>query len=119
MGHIESYQDLAVWKKGMTIAKYVYEVAEGFPKSELYGLVSQMRRASVSLPSNVAEGYRRQAKPELRRYLLIALGSAAELETQLLLSHDLGFVSEEDKLVGMDLLDHFSRMSTKFIKTIE
>jgi four helix bundle protein len=87
---INSYKDLEAYKKAYEVAKMVYRMTATFPKEELYALSNQLRRAAVSVPSNIAEGYMRGSK-EYVQYLKIALGSAAELETQLSLSRDLGF----------------------------
>ena len=81
---IESYKDLRVWKRGMSLAATIYELTAGFPKREELGLVSQMRRAAVSIPSNIAEGYGRQSTGDYKRYLSVSRGSLFELETQLL-----------------------------------
>lgn len=80
---IQSYKDLIVWQKAMTAAKDVYTLTASLPKAELYGLTSQIRRAAVSIPSNIAEGHKRGTRKDYRQFLRIALGSSAELETQL------------------------------------
>ena len=78
----QSFKDLIVWQKSYKLALMIYEISKGFPKIETYGLSSQMRRAAVSIPSNIAEGYGRKHKTEYNRYLEIANGSLAELQTQ-------------------------------------
>jgi len=83
---IKDYKDLQIWQKGIEIADKIYSVTEGFPKTELYCLISQMRRASISIPSNIAEGFARHHSREYKQFLYISLGSCAELETQLILS---------------------------------
>jgi len=80
---IGNFRDLEVWKKGIEIVKDVYEITNNFPKQEFYGLASQMQRCSVSIPSNIAEGFNRFHNKEYRQFLYIALGSCAELETQI------------------------------------
>lgn len=80
---IRTYEDLVVWQRAVELVKEVYTLTEEFPKSELYGLASQMRRAAVSIPSNIAEGRRNGTKKEFRKFLIIALGSSFELETQI------------------------------------
>jgi four helix bundle protein len=82
LGDIKSFKDLTVWQNSSSLAVDVYKACEKLPESEKYGIVSQMQRASVSIPSNIAEGYRRNGKVEFKRFIYIALGSAAELETQ-------------------------------------
>ena len=74
-------KDLRIWKKGIEIVKEVYRFTESFPQKEQYGLISQMRRAAISIPSNIAEGFKRYHNKEFKQFLYIALGSAAELET--------------------------------------
>jgi len=90
-----THKDLNVWKKSMNLVILIYKLTSQFPKDELFGLASQMRRAAVSIPSNIAEGHGRNSDKELIRFLYISLGSASELETQLLLSSKLGFLDEE------------------------
>ena len=80
------YRDLKVWELGVELAREVYRVTGDFPKDELYGLTNQLRRAAVSIPSNIAEGHARKTQKELSRYLNIAKGSLAELETQLIIA---------------------------------
>ncbi|MBI2333117.1 MAG: four helix bundle protein [Chloroflexi bacterium] len=92
---MKSYRDLLIWQKGIALVKKIYLETARFPDSERYGLTNQIRRAAVSVPSNIAEGQARQHSGEFRQFLFIALGSIAELETQILISQDLGFLSEE------------------------
>lgn len=87
------YRDLVVWQKSIDLAQEIYRVTQEFPKAEIYGLTSQMRRAAVSVPSNVAEGQGRLNKGEFRQFLGQARGSLLELETQTELAHRLGFLS--------------------------
>ena len=93
MSDIRSYRDLIVWQKARELVKKVYEGSESFPRNEVFGLTQQMRRAAVSVPSNIAEGYGRGSRPEYIRFLHIARGSLYEIETQLLLAEDLGYLS--------------------------
>ena len=88
-----NYLDLIAWQKAMDYAEAVYAATRGFPREELYGLTSQLRRAAVSVPSNIAEGQGRGTDPELVRYLRIAHGSLRESETQLLLAERLGYLA--------------------------
>lgn len=87
--YIVSYKQLQVWQRAIELVKEIYKVTEKFPKEELYGLVSQMRRAAVSIPSNIAEGYKRRNLGEYIQFLSIADASAAELETQIIIAKDL------------------------------
>ena len=89
---MESYRDLIAWKKSKNLALDVYACTREFPKSEVYGLAAQMRRAAVSIPSNIAEGKSRHSDRELVQFLRHARGSLLELETQLEIAHDLGYV---------------------------
>lgn len=93
---VNSYRDLKVWQVGMEIAAMVYRLTEKFPKQEAYGLTSQVQRAAVSIPSNIAEGHARDSTKEYLCALSIARGSLAELETQLLLSESLGYLTKAD-----------------------
>src|SRR5258708_4498013 len=89
---IRNYQDL-VWKKGRALVKQVYQLTQHFPKEELYGLTSQLRRAIISVPSNIAEGHSRSGTKDFIQFISIAIGSLAETETQLLLSEDLNYIT--------------------------
>ena len=93
---IRSYKDLIVYQKAYQLSLHIYRVTENFPKAEIYGLVSQMRRSAVSIPANIAEGYRRGHRKEYIQFLRIAQGSCGELETFLSMSKDLGFIKEKD-----------------------
>lgn len=91
---IESYRNLNVWQKAIELTKSVYLFSTNLPKEELYGLTQQMRRSAVSIPSNIAEGHNRDSLKDYLRFISIARGSAAELETQLLIAYELNFVSD-------------------------
>ncbi len=93
---VKDYRDLEVWQEGIRLALAVYKATKQFPTEERYGLMSQLQRAAVSIPSNVAEGYAQRSDPTLARYLRIAIGSAAEVDTQLLIANQLGYISNED-----------------------
>ena len=87
------HKDLEVWKKSIDFVTVLYKVTQDFPKSELYGLTSQIRRASISIPSNIAEGATRKGKVEFKQFLYIALSSGSEIETQLIIAKNLAFIS--------------------------
>ncbi len=87
--YIKSYKDLEVWKKSIGLVEKIYELTKQFPREELYGLISQMRRSAISIPSNIAEGSRRKDLPEYLQFLRIADASSAELETQVIISQKL------------------------------
>ena len=93
---IKSFRDLRVWQAGIELVKILYELTSSFPRSETYGLASQMQRAAVSIPSNIAEGHAREAIKEYLQHLSIAQASLAELETQLEIARQLNFISEVD-----------------------
>ena len=104
------YKDLLVWQKGMLLAKLVYKLTTQFPAEERYGLTSQLRRAAVSVPSNIAEGQARSGTKEFLQFLSHAGGSLAEIETQLLLSVELGFVQRSDVDASLKELHELQRM---------
>ena len=91
---IQSYQELEVWQRGMELAEKIYLLTKAFPVQEQYGMTSQMRRAAVSIPANIAEGWGRTGTKEFQRFLQIALGSLRELETHLILSQRVGLSQE-------------------------
>src|SRR6185437_2373050 len=96
MMKINSYKDLIVWQKSMQLCEDIYLITKEFPKSETYGLISQLRRCSISIPSNIAEGHLRGHKNEYIQFLRVAFGSSAELETQLLIALRIGYLEDED-----------------------
>ena len=93
----QSYRDLIVWQKSIALCKDVYKICESFPRSELYGLADQMKRAAVSIPSNIAEGQARQHLAEFRQFLAIANGSLAELDTQRIIAEELKLIDQRTK----------------------
>ncbi len=107
---IRSYQDLKVWQLGIGVAESVYRLTAAFPKHELYGLSSQMQRAVVSMPSNIAEGSSRDSTREYLKHLSIAVGSLAELETQLIIAHRLEYCSAEQEEALLAQLKEIGRM---------
>lgn len=92
---IQSYQDLDVWQRGMNLAELAYRLTRAFPKEELFGLTSQIRRAASSIPANIAEGWGRQGNKEFQHFLRVAQGSLRELETHLLLSQRVGICTTD------------------------
>lgn len=104
---IRSFRDLRVWQAGIELVRIVYELTSKFPRHEIYGLASQMQRAAVSVPSNIAEGHTRESTKEYLQHLSIAQASLAELETQLEIAKQLGYVSVDD---AMRLLDKISAL---------
>jgi four helix bundle protein len=96
MRKTHNFRELIAWQKSRDVVKSIYELTKLYPKEELFSLTSQMRRASISIPSNIAEGCGRGTNPQLVQFLTIALGSSFELETQLILSADLNYVNQVD-----------------------
>lgn len=115
---IQTYRDLDIWKKGIELVKTIYSLTEEFPKQEMYGLVSQMRRSAVSIPSNIAEGFRRYHNKEYNQFLYIALGSCAELETQFTIARELDYVTKDKETELLERLDHICRMTMNLIKKL-
>lgn len=101
---IKSYRDLDVWQRAMDVAEVVYRISSGFPADERFGLVSQLRRSAVSVPSNIAEGHARFSTKDYLRHLSYAMGSLAEVETQLLLSRNLGYTTANEGAEPLDPL---------------
>ncbi len=113
---MRNHKDLIVWQKSIALVRRLYEVTRAFPQEELFGLTSQMRMAAVSIPSNIAEGYGRIYDKERINFLSIALGSASELETQLIISNDLGFMNEADSAGLSSLNNEVILMLSSLIK---
>lgn len=105
-----SYRDLIVWQKGIELAKLLYSLTARFPSEERFGLISQMRRAAVSVPSNIAEGQARHTTGEFIQFISHAEGSVAELDTQLHLTVELGFASANEAVRCFDLISQLRRM---------
>jgi four helix bundle protein len=110
--------DLIIWKKSMKLAKVIYTLTDTFPKDERYGIISQMRRASISIASNIAEGAGRESKKEFLNFLSIANGSSYELETQIIVSEDLGYITEEKSKEAKNLLEEIQKMNYVFRKKL-
>jgi four helix bundle protein len=117
-GKIRNFKDLKIWQRGIELVKLVYRVTSTFPSVEKYGIVSQMRRSAVSVPSNIAEGFMRRHNKEYKQFLYIALGSLAELETQIIISKELSFVSTEDCTSTLSAIDELNKMTTGLIKCL-
>jgi four helix bundle protein len=107
---VKSYRDLEVWQKSVLITKNVYQATGTFPTEEKFGLVNQMRRAAISIASNIAEGHARLSTAEYRRFISIAMGSVAELETQVIISTELGFLADSTRNDLLKRLDDIGRM---------
>ncbi len=115
---MRTHKDLDVWQKAIELVTGVYKITESFPNREVYGLTSQIRRSAVSIPSNIAEGAARKNKPEFKQFLYIALSSAAELETQIIIAGNLEYLKESEKESLLNELNSVSRMIQGLIKSI-
>src|SRR5699024_321064 len=113
------HKNLNVWQKGMDLVVAIYEATRHFPQQEMYGLTNQMRRAAVSIPSNIAEGAARQTIKEYIQYLYIALGSLKELETQLILTLRLEYVSEKEYNKLTESIDDIGKMLIGLIRHLK
>ena len=115
---IKDYKDLRIWQKGIEIAEKIYTITDNFPKTELYGLASQMRRASVSISSNIAEGFVRNHRKEYVQFLYISLGSCAELDTQLIIANKRNYITKSKTEELAEDINHESRMIVSLINRI-
>ena len=118
MTQIQSYKDLLIWQKGVALVKSVYLLCEQLPKEEVFGLQSQMKRAAISIPSNIAEGYGRNYTQNYVQFLRIARGSLLELETQLIISKELKLVGNKLYQKVQGLITEENKMLNAFIKSI-
>lgn len=120
MSSISSYKDLLIWKKGIVLVVKVYQLAKAFPSEELYALTSQIKRASVSIPSNIAEGYGRKADKSYSHFIGVSRGFLCKLETQLILAKGLGFiVNIEIYNEVLGLIIEESKMINAFSKSLK
>ena len=119
MGKDRAFKKLEIWQIGMDLMEEVYRLTATFPQSEIFGLTSQMRRASTSIPSNIAEGYGRSSDKSMAYFVRIARGSLAELDTFVDASIRLGYLSEERVQKAMQLMSAFGRKSFMFLKAID
>ena len=112
-----NHKDLEVWKKSIELVTEIYSITRSFPKEEQYNIVTQIRRAAVSVPSNIAEGAARYSAKENLRFLDISSGSLAELETQLIISERLGYVKSDDLLIKIEYIGKLLTGLKKHLKT--
>ena len=115
---IRDFRDLNIWKRSIALVEEIYKVTKQFPKEERYGLTSQIRRAAVSVPSNIAEGYGRYQSNEYRQFLRYSLGSCAELTTQLIVASKLGYLNSSDSSVLIDEIEQISKMTMSLTKKL-
>ena len=116
---LENFKELNVWQKSYDLCLMIYKITKKYPNEETYGLVSQLRRVAVSVPSNIAEGYGRKTTTDYIRFLYIAYGSICELETQILLSGDLGYIKESIHTETLDNVTEIERMLKGLINSLE
>jgi len=116
-GVVVTHKDLDVWKIGIELIKQVYEITNLFPNEETYGLISQMRRSAISIPSNISEGAARNSKKEFIQFLYISLGSLAELETQMVISTELGYIPQNSQIFSQ--IELLRRKLLNFIKYLK
>jgi len=116
---IESYKDLDAWRLAVRMVKFVYRASERFPSEERFGLTSQIRRAAVSVPSNIAEGWGRGSTQDYIRFLRVARGSVYEVETQLVLAKELGFIDDEVNSHVDEALRETGRVLAGLLRSIE
>lgn len=112
------HKDLEVWKKSIEFVTSIYSLTKPFPKDEMFSLVSQMRRSAVSIPSNIAEGATRKGRAEFKHFLHIAMASGAELETQIIISGNLDYISNEKQELAIKELNTISKMIQGLIKSL-
>ena len=116
MSSVKTHKDLDIWKRGTGFVEQIYKTTTSFPKEEIYGLTSQIRRASISYPSNIAEGAARFSKKEFIQFLYVSLGSLSEVETQLIIAEKLRYL-KADKL--LEEVEALRRMTLNFIKYLK
>jgi len=115
---IKSYKDLNIWKRSIRLVEEIYIITKKFPKEEIYGLTSQLRRSAVSIPSNIVEGFTRFHSKEYRQFLYISLGSCAELNTQIIISFHLGYLNSEKVDRILNEIDEISKIIMGLIKKL-
>ena len=118
MEKTKTFKEFSVWQKSMKLAVSIYKLTDQFPSREIYGLASQVRRSVVAIPSNVAEGYARRHTKEYAQFVNIAFASGAELETQLELSKELGYIRENEYSAVLELLNEVMKMLNKLSQVL-
>lgn len=115
---MHNFRELKVWQEALKITKLTYQLTKTFPSSEMYGLISQMNRAAVSIPSNIAEGAGRNSNKEFSQFLNITMGSCFELETQLIIAFELSYITKEDLEKFIIDLNKLEKMTNSLISTL-
>ena len=116
---VRNFKELIVWQKAMDLAELVYDVTKQFPREEVYGLTSQLRRAAVSIPSNIAEGQARNSTAQFLNFLSIAQGSRAEVETQIMLAERLDYIDREISQEAANLLTEVNRLLRGLVNSLQ
>jgi len=116
---VRDFTDLAAWQKAMDLVEFVYRMTKGFPKEELYGLTNQIRRAAISVPSNIAEGHGRQTTRDYLRFLAIARGSLKEVETHGYIAERLGYIGTPEKERLLQLTAEIGRITAGLIASLK
>jgi len=119
MPSLKSYRELLVWQKGIDLVVIAYKATAGFPKSETYGLISQIRRAATSIPANIAEGYGRGTRKEYLQFIMVAQGSLKELETHLIVSEKLSYLTASQAARLLTQTDELGRMMGSLIRKLK
>jgi four helix bundle protein len=115
---METHKNLLVWQKSMAFVTELYKLTRKYPKDEQYGLINQLRRAAVSIPSNIAEGCARRNTKQYIQFLYVSLGSASEIETQVIISYNLEYVSNNEEQNMLEMLEEIIRMLVGLIKSL-
>lgn len=116
---MHNYKELKVWQKARELVKFIYELTNKYPKEEIYTLTSQIRRAVISIPSNIAEGAGHFSNKQFSRFLEIAYASSCELDTQVILSFDLNFINQDELKNSGLYIDEVQKMLSGLIKSLE
>jgi four helix bundle protein len=116
---IESYKDLIVWQKGIELVGELYSVTKGFPKEEMFGLTNQIRRAAVSVPANIAEGWGRNSTKNYIQFIRISIGSLYEIETQLIIANNQNYITNQKKSALSARIDELGKMLNKLLKSLD
>ncbi len=117
MSVVKTHKDLDIWKRGIGFVGQIYKITANFPQEELYGLTSQIRRAAISYPSNIAEGAARISTKEFVKFLYISLGSLSEMETQLIIAENLGYIRGSELLEEIEALRRMTLSFIQYLKT--
>ncbi len=118
MNPVKTFEDLIIWQKSIVLTKQIYVITRKFPKEEIYGLSNQLRRASVSVASNIAEGYGRITRNDYKRFLSFSFGSSFEIQTQLIIGMEIGLINNEDFNESMMLSKEISAMLYAIMKKL-